>query len=214
MRLSHKSILQLFTLLLVFITVPQMTKAQDDVESLGRILNEPNLNENGQALTGEDYANMFFEKCMSEDQDVFVESEREILCSCTAAKMSENLTIEDFQALYKKSNPGREARGKTVAFAHLPCMQYVLDTKINRECRKLPLVKRLISGKNTLCSCTRRKYKKHLRQNASFIARNARINNPMSMNPLALYFESKEHEYHIENITEGCKFDIDYNKYN
>lgn len=213
MRFQYTLPVTLFALLFLCL-IPQISAAQDDVESLGRILNEPGEYRDGKAVTGEDFANMYYEKCVSEKQDVFVEREREILCTCMAAKMSETLTLSEFQALERKTVAGRDARGKVVAFAHLPCMSYVMDSKIHRECRKLPVVQKLITGKNTLCGCTKNRYKKYLIQNASFIAQNARLNEPMSMNPLAIFFEGREHNYHIKNFTKKCKFDIDYNKYN
>lgn len=201
-------------LLLSIIFAANSYAQEDDVKSLGEILNERPDGATPGLVTGQDFANAYYDRCQTEYTDVFTPSELQTLCTCMAAKMSETLTVEEFKVLYNRGLQGENARSKSIAFAHLPCMMYVVDTKVMRECRNEPVVRRLVTGKNTLCACTVKRYKKHIAQNASFISRSARIEHPMSLNPLAIYFESEEHRWQIKHLTKDCKFDIDYYKYN
>ncbi len=205
-------------ILFATLTFSQNANAQnhsDKIQSLGDILNEPNdYGNNGQPLTSAIMANNYYKKCISKESLVFKEKELKILCGCNSAKMSELLTVSEFKLLNENSKQGKNTRGKMLAHAYAPCMEYVIESKVNRDCRRSRALESIIIGKKAICKCVTNEFKKFVNKNASFIIMGAIHHNPMTLNPLEEFYLGSNYHAQRDHFARQCRFDFQFKKNN
>lgn len=198
-----------------FNIAPVYAQNNDDVKSLSDILNPPKtFNPDGKPVTPALLANEYYKKCAAKQSDVFSEEQIETLCACSSAKMSQNLTIRDFNNLEKPNRAGREARGKAIAYGYVPCMQYATDELVTRDCRKDKNLKPVLAGKRTVCKCTLDKFNEYLNLNGTSIIMNSLKYKPMTMNPLEHFFSDTHYKFLLRDSIKSCRFDQQYERYN
>lgn len=89
-----------------------------------------------------DYANQFYSDCTKSNQDKSLKDYVTAQCACTAAKMSEFMSLKDMQTLYTKTKDGDFQQGRVMLLAYIPCLydsvnDFVYDNCINdKEIRK------------------------------------------------------------------------------
>ncbi len=206
----------LFTICIISLGLSSPVMAQDatdDVQSLPEILNNP-LPNGSKPITPADLARSYYHKCVAKESLIFTRREQEILCSCTASGMATALTAKEIKHLERKTNTGTEARDKFRAFAYAPCMEYVVEDKVQFECYKTPLIKSLIGGKKAICQCTKERMKKFINDNASTIIINAARENPMTLDPLGDYFVRADYYGQRDYTIKQCYDMFRYNKDN
>ncbi len=202
-------ILRFLTILLITITTPAF--AQDDVKNLSEILNPSvDFGNSDEPLTAAVMSKYFFKQCLASESLVLNDKEKELLCACQSSNMSENLTVEEFKLLEVDSIPGRNARGKAIAFGFTPCMEYVLDSKINRDCMKSEKISDVIFGKKRMCGCTTNRFKSIITNNGTYFIMDAVKHEPMNLNPLEHYFRQDTYFSTLEFLVEQCRTDIQF----
>ncbi len=94
-----------------------------------------------------DVANTYYNNCMAQSDPRLSEESHKSLCACTAAKMTEALSIEEMQAM--KGN--KEIQNKVLVEVYAPCMGGPVRDMVGAECRSNPQV----SGAKatTVCEC-------------------------------------------------------------
>lgn len=196
-------LLFLFALLLFF---PLPSSAQDDdVKPLSEILNPPiDYGNDGKPLTSQIMANYYFKNCIKEDTLVFEQDEKELLCACSAANMSQHLSVEEFKALDKDTVKGRNARGKAIVNGYTPCMEYVMESKIMRDCSKSKQLRDIIIGKSKMCGCTTNYMKSFMTRDGAYLIMNTLEQHPMSLDPLEYYFREDGYFNQLEHYLKGC----------
>ncbi len=189
--------------------------AQDeDVKTLGEILNGPQetYGNDGKPLTSAVMANHYYKNCVAQDSLAFNEKELEILCGCTSAKMSEVLTVEEFKRLPIKN--GKDARSKMMAFAYAPCIEYIIEDKVTRDCMRSNKLRDIIVGKSLVCGCVNDLFKKYLIADAKNIISRSTLHDPMTLNPLEYYFTGDGYTSQHRGFLESCNFKFRYERDN
>ena len=191
-------------------------KDEGNVQSLNEILNQKtdDYGSNGKPLTSAIMANNYFKTCTDKKNLAFDKEETEILCGCNAAKMSELLSVQEFKDLEKDNKQGKEARGRSLAYAYAPCMKHVIEKKVKNDCYVANQLNDIIAGKKTLCKCVVDKYKYFLDQNASYIIMKAVQYDPMTLNPLEDYFKKTDYRSQHNHFIKQCRFQFFYDKDN
>ncbi len=206
-----------FAFMLIFLAATfSVAIANDDkVKSLGDILNpKTDYGSDGKPVTAASMANHYYKTCTSKDSLVFDDIEKDILCSCTAAKMSENLTIEDFMMLDNKTPKGKDARGRMLAYSYAPCMEYVIEKKVSTDCYVSKRLDDIIIGKSLICDCVAERFKEHISLVAPRMITTYMLYEPMGMNPLEDYFVKKDYYAQHDVFMRQCRFDFEYSRDN
>lgn len=204
-------ILRLFLLLLLVISAPAY--AQEDVKSLPEIVNPSADFENkDQPITATVLANNYFKTCVAEESLVYEDYEKELLCACQSANMSEHLTVDEFKRLKSKSAKGREARGKAIAYGFAPCMEFILESKMTRDCMNAKQLKDMIFGKKKVCGCAVNHYQSIMTRDGSYIIMDSSKYEPMSINPLEYYFRQDSYINQLNALIKACRVDVQYSE--
>lgn len=202
-------IIRLFFLSLIFFTVPAI--AQDDVQDLSEILNPTiDYGNDGKPLTSAIMSNYFYKQCLNEESLVLNSEEKQLLCTCQSANMAENLTVDEFKALKSDSVRGRNARGKAIAYGFTPCMEFILESKVSRDCLKSKTIENVIFGKKEMCACTTNHFKNFMTRDGTYLIMDAYKHEPMNLNPLEHYFRQDSYVNQYEFLLKRCRVDIQY----
>ncbi len=159
-------------------------------------------------------ANDYFKSCVAEETLAFNEFEKQLLCGCVSAKMSELLEIEDFKHLKAKTSKGRDVRSNVLAFAYAPCMEYPMETKVTDDCMISPELRDIVSGKELVCKCAKDEFIQHMHDHANTIFTQAQKYTPTTLNPLEYYIVHLGYDSLVNTFTKKCKYDVMYEKQN
>lgn len=58
----------------------------------------------------------------------------EALCSCSAAKMQQQMTVQELRLLLETSEDGQKQRERLVGLIYLPCMRYPVEDIVREDC--------------------------------------------------------------------------------
>ncbi len=201
---------------IITLSMPAFVSAQNnDVENLGIILNpDVDYGNDGKPLTAAIMANYYYGQCVQEESLAFTDEEKDILCSCTAAGMSKVLTVEEFKALYQDNRKGLDARGKALAFAYAPCMEYAVAPKVTGNCMQSKELEDIVVGKRQICRCTLQYYTQLLNETAPRIVMEGIKYDPMTMNPLEHHFTTTNYLQSLGSMIGHCKYRSLYGKDN
>ncbi len=101
-----------------------------------------------------DFANIFYNNCLSANQDESLNEYVKTQCGCAAAKMPEALTLDQAQRLFNLV-PGASIKypySRFVMLAYMPCMQTTLRDIVFDNCLTSPANVR-IYYKRSVCKC-------------------------------------------------------------
>lgn len=196
--------------------MPAQTFAQDNqVKSLGEILNQPTEDDEWAGdVNSSTLANRFFKGCVAEENLALLDQEKELLCGCMSAKMSENLTVSELKTLKADTPAGKDARSKALAFAFAPCVPYVVEGRIKDDCMISPAIQDIIRGKAKICNCVTEKFNAMFDNDLGFIINEAVKYDPMSLNPLERYFRGRNYEAQHKMYTKQCSYKFRYERDN
>ncbi len=212
MKLNKLANIFILSFILLVIPINAITLANDDeVKPLGDILNpKTEYDDDGKAITSASLANKYYKKCINENSLIFDDIEKDILCSCTAAKMSETLAIEDFKNLDKKGSKGKESRGRMLAYSYAPCMEYVVEKKVTTDCYISKNLDDIVVGKSEICKCVSDNFKQFIKLEAPKMITKYMLYEPMGLNPLEDYFKKKDYWAQHKVFMRQCRFKFEY----
>ncbi len=109
----------------------------------------------GQTEISRGVANAYYQNCISRDDPRMSDSAQDSLCSCSAAKFMEIMSLEEAVAMNKTPGPGRVEYNKMLTQVYGPCMQAPIEDVLYQECTNDRHVKEfLLRDTARLCRCT------------------------------------------------------------
>ncbi len=200
----------------LFITTAPKTYAQNDASvTLDDIFNPGTDYGNGdKPLTPKFMANHYYKNCVKAENLTMSPNEKELLCTCTAAKASQILLVDEFKVLGEKTKAGKYARGKFIAYAYVPCMPYVMEKIVTNDCKKNKLIQDIVIGKNTICKCAANNYKTYIKQNEVTILDLSLREHPRTLDPLEYYLRGRAYSSQRDLAINSCKYNFLYDRDN
>ncbi|MGH1404430.1 MAG: hypothetical protein ACRBDL_09310 [Alphaproteobacteria bacterium] len=210
--------------LLVFVLclggLPTYSYAQTETDgaaqpSLSDILNpKEEKPERDVPITPALLSNDYFKSCIAKESLAFSDFEKELLCGCVSAKMSELLEVDDFRYLESKTARGRDVRSNILAFAYAPCMEYPIEAKVKDDCMVSPDLQEIVSGKEVICKCATNKFTQYLHDHANAVFLQAQKYEPTTLNPLEYYIVNLGYYSLVKKYTQTCKYNVMYEREN
>ncbi len=152
----------------------------------------------------EEYANRYYKNCLAQQNDVLNGENLELLCACTAAKFTENMTMEQISAIDSGSQEGLYQRNRILMFVYAPCIEFPTRALIMNQC--LNDTKNQYTMKNQLktCTCLAEGVAGDLKEQAPEVIKNALALNPKDLDPLSLLMNSSAFETRFRNNSLRC----------
>lgn len=126
----------------------------------------------------------YYDSCMGlRDPRMSTESQ-DSLCTCTAAKMQETMSVENIRTMGQNDQAGREMLNKMLLDVYAPCMQLPIAEMVNDQCMMEDKMASSHMHKTDLCACVGDKTGTWFSSNgrdlmAQVLAENPNISDPM-----------------------------------
>lgn len=155
---------------------------------------------------GQQQSTDYYNNCLTQRDDRLSESGHKALCACSAAQMSESMTVEDIQTMGQDSPAGRMMLNKMLIHVYAPCMQYPVQDLVKADCLKDPKIDmmQLKTGKDLLCGCMAEKTGQWLATNGGSLMAELLEKNPNMADPITPVMESKSFEKESYNNLLAC----------
>lgn len=152
-------------------------------------------------LTSKDFANQYFQNCVEAENKTLTSQSQEMLCACSAAKLSENMSIEEMKAMQQDSAFGQEMRNKMLLEVYAPCIEFPTHDLVLASCLNDPTK---LPQKKEVCHCLASSMGQYISQNAQVALMSALQQNPNSLDPLGTLLESPSFNAKSQKIFGEC----------
>lgn len=151
-----------------------------------------------------DMANAYYQNCMAKQDPSFSQESQGFLCACTAAKMMDNLSIEDMQMMGRQDQSGRDALNKMIINVYAPCMEHPAREYHYNQCISNPQTAQLSGNPQALCGCMADQIAAHLRTNAQDVFTGILARNPNITDPMQALYDDPEFQQFARSKLLGC----------
>lgn len=131
-------------------------------------------------------ANKYYANCMAQQspQQKLSQQSQQIMCACTAARMTQFFTMEDMKAMMD-NNPAiaRPAYNKMLVEVYAPCMESPTREYYHMVCLNNPDTARY-GDPQKICTCLGNAMGMHLQYNGPEVFRELLSRNPNLMDPM------------------------------
>lgn len=200
---------------LAFLAFLSPSYAQEPAVSIDQPLPEKTVKKSTEsAATAEEYVKIHFEKCLARSHGVLTEKEVNQICACSAANMSEVLSIDEMKSLDKKTKQGKTARSKFIGYAYAPCVKYLVGDMTKTDCLGGKLAKNIKVGKLAVCKCAEKTMLSLIDNLSAHFMIEAVRQNPMTLDPIDEFLSSDAFAVQRDGNIERCIFEKAYEKDN
>ncbi len=151
-----------------------------------------------------DAANAYYENCNAQPGQGLSNQSKEYLCACTAAKMMENMTVEDVKAMAAQNEQGRKAMNYMLVKVYAPCMNYPAKDHYYNTCIANPKTKILGGNPQAICTCMSDKIANYLANDGQKIFSDILRRNPNITDPMHALTSDKHFESFAQSKLIGC----------
>lgn len=152
----------------------------------------------------QEYANRYYKNCLAQQNDVLKGENLELLCACTAAKFTENMTMEQINAIDSGSQEGIYQRNRILMFVYAPCIEYPTRALILDQCLNDTKNQYTMKNQGKTCTCLADGVAGDLKEQAPEVIKNALALNPKDLDPLALLMNSSAFESRFRSHSLRC----------
>ena len=172
-------------LLILFLAAPNMVTAQ--------------------TLVSNGMAKAYYQNCVSRDDKRMSDSAQDLLCTCTAAKTQEKMSVEEIFAMKKEPGPGRIEYDKMLKEVYAPCMQFPIEETLYHECTNDREIKEfMLRDVSKLCRCTSKRAAEYVDAEGSYIMSYLLRNTPNIVDPLNYILGDSSFRKHAYQYLYSC----------
>ena len=225
--MAQRALLYILALILFVSFLPYPAKAQpsenmeDEItweQVIGSGLPNEKIDEpegKNMPATAADYANEYYGQCVAPDHAVYTKDEQKLICSCTAANMSQTLDLEDFKMLYNEDVAGQDVRDKALVYAYAPCFKKIAKEIYRRDCYSSKQTAQYSSKeKESICSCGVERMEDTINRVMPMEIIKIVKYNPLTLDPMEYYLISDSYAVQARRIFSKCAYLYSYQKNN
>lgn len=152
-------------------------------------------------MTATEMANTYFENCQKKQSAIMTNDTQEMLCACTAAKLSENMTVAEMEAMYTDTPEGQNMRNKMLLQVYAPCIEYPTHDLVLKGCLENDVK---LKRKKQVCGCMAQNMSNYISVNAQSALISALQENPKSTDPLSTLLQSPTFAAQAQQTLAAC----------
>ncbi len=146
----------------------------------------------------------YYQNCISRRNYVMTEDTQEMLCTCTAAKMMETMTLEDMQIMVMNTQEGRIALNEMLINVYAPCMEFPIQDLIQDQCVNDPSITAMSKRPVALCDCLALDVADYIATNGPNVLREVLAKDPNITDPLGPMMSSPTFQKQAQESTMAC----------
>ncbi len=149
-------------------------------------------------------ANQYFENCIKiPPQENFSQESQNMFCACTAARMTQFFTVEDWNQIVQRGPKVREADNRMLVEVYAPCMEEPVRAHYYNTCISDPNSARY-GNPQTICTCLGNQMGAHIQVSGQKIFREALAENPNISDPMAYLLSQPEFQRFAQTKLTSC----------
>ncbi len=152
----------------------------------------------------EQMANSYYDNCLGQQADGISQKSKEFMCACTAAKMMDNMQVEDIQAMSQQNQAGRNATNKMLVDVYAPCIEYPAYDHYYNTCITNPETAKMTSNTKRTCSCLADQVAGYLQKNAQTVFKDILMRNPNIIDPMGALTSDSRFQQFAQSKLVGC----------
>lgn len=186
MTLFRSGTLTLLAVLFVFLSfLPEQAKAQ-------------------KTPVGKEMADAYYQNCMAKPNEILSDKTKDMLCTCTAARMMKSLTVEEMRTMAQNDEAGRLALNKMLVEVYTPCMEFPIRDLIYDNCIKNKASMPTIKNSEGLCGCMASETAEYAAKEGPQTIQKALKDNPFITDPMGPLMESDDFQKASQKFTMSC----------
>jgi len=161
------------------------------------------------AEISKEMANKYYNNCIAKESPQKLSKEsQDLLCACTAAKMMDNMTLDDIKTMSNPQDPdgARQALNHMLVKVYAPCMEYPAKDHYFNTCLSDPKTKTISKDPTKLCGCMADKIASHLAENGEVLFEGILSRNPNMTDPMSALQGDPEFQQYIGKQVMTCVF--------
>lgn len=151
-----------------------------------------------------DVAAKYYKNCKAKPPGIMSGETQDMLCSCTAGKLMENLSIEDMRTMTEETQEGRNMLNKMLIEVYAPCMEFPVKDLILDQCLKDPQLRTMSKNLDGLCGCVASGTAEYIATNGPDVLRQVLAKTPNITDPLGPMMESDAFQKEVQGRTMKC----------
>lgn len=215
----------IFTLLVIFICALSAEALAQPAELFGRpepkdptdleqLLDEvPDVERRQPAPTNiTEFANQYYQNCLKQEHEQFSGESLELLCTCTAAKIPENMTMRQTYDMQQNTNEGRLQRIRFMEFIYTPCLRYPVTAFVEKRCTDDKEISKKYRNYKAICGCVAEEMGTFVEKKSPGYVDMALRRNLDGVDPLQSLLDNKQFERHEQYHMRYCTDVYEYGK--
>ena len=154
-----------------------------------------------------DMADNYYQNCMSKPNPILSDKTKDMLCTCTAARMMKGLTVEEMRTMTQNDEAGRLALNKMLVEVYTPCMEFPIRDLVYDNCIKNQSQMASVKNLEGLCGCMASETAEYVAKEGPQTIRNALKTDPFIADPMGPLMSSPEFQKASQEFTMGCLMD-------
>jgi hypothetical protein len=138
-----------------------------------------------QTPISKEMADAYYGNCKNQPSPNMTPETQDLMCACTAAKMTEGMNVEDMRAMAQNNQNGRDALNKMLINVYAPCIQYPAKEHYKNTCMSNPQTKALSKTPKKLCGCMAEKVSGYLATDGQKVFQDILRRNPTIADPMS-----------------------------
>lgn len=152
-------------------------------------------------------ADKFYQNCMAQPNAILSDKTKDMLCTCTTARMMKQLTVEDMRTMTQNDQAGRLALNKMLIEVYTPCMEFPVRDLIYDNCMKSKSQMGEVKNLEGLCGCMSSSTAEFVAKEGPQAIQNALKSDPFISDPLGPLMSSPEFQKASQEFTMACLMD-------
>lgn len=215
----------IFTLLVLFICAlsaeafaqaPELFVRPEPKEptDLEKLLDEaPDIEKPQPAPTNiTEFANQYYQNCLKQDHENLSGESLDLLCTCTAAKIPENMTMQQTYDMQQSTNEGKLQRVRFMEFVYTPCLRYPVISFVENRCVTDKDISKKYRNYKAICGCVAEEMGKFIEEKSPGYVDMALRRNLDGVDPLKLLLDNKQFKSHEQYHMRYCTDVYEYGK--
>lgn len=150
-------------------------------------------------------AQAYYKTCLTKDAPMMSDESKDLMCSCTAAQMMENMSVEDVQDMSSQDTAiARPAANKLIIDVYAPCIEFPARDYYYTTCVENPETSSISSKPRELCNCMSDEVSGFLAENAQGVFADILDRNPMILDPMEALANDADFQKFAEKKLLGC----------
>lgn len=154
-----------------------------------------------------DMADKYYQNCLSQPNPILSDKTKDMLCTCTAARMMKQLTVEDMRTMTQNDQNGRLALNKMLIEVYTPCMEFPVRDLVYDNCIKNRSQMSQVKNLEGLCGCMASSTAEFVAKEGPQTIQNALKSDPFISDPLGPLMSSPEFQKASQDFTMACLMD-------